>query len=122
MTSQTHAALDNVLERLARLDPSLRLVRVARQEDPRVSAGVANLLLDTVVDRWRQDVISRGRSYLKRWAKERGISERDVEIATLYEEAAAAVAHIELLVAGRAWRCSTNSTRFSGDAEDGRDS
>lgn len=101
VTSQTHAALDNVLERLARLEPALRLVRVARQEDPRVSAGVRDLLIDNVVTKWREDVVSRGRSFLKQWAKERGISERDVEIAILYEEAAAAATQIELLVAER---------------------
>ena len=101
VTSQTHAALDNVLERLARLDPSLRLVRVARQEDPRVSASVRDLLIDSILTKWRGDVVSRGRSYLKQWAKDRGISEREVEIATLYEDAAAAAAQIELLVAER---------------------
>jgi hypothetical protein len=102
VTSQTHAALDNVLERLEGLDSSLRLVRVARPEDPRVSTGVADFLIDTVVNRWRDDVVSRGRAYLRRWAKERGISERDVEIATLYEEAAAAAAKAELLESERA--------------------
>jgi hypothetical protein len=42
-------------------------------------------------------VVKRGRDYLRRWAKERGISEREVEIATLYEEAAAAAGQIEVL-------------------------
>ena len=87
VASQTHAALDNVLERLARLG-SLRLVRVGRAEDPRVSPAVSEFLIDNQVAQWSKDVIRSGRNYLQRWAKEAGISARDVETATLYEELA----------------------------------
>jgi hypothetical protein len=90
ITSQTHAALDNVLERLAELDDSLRLVRIARPGDPRVSAAVDSYLIDHQLDRWGKEVVAQGRRRLRDWAKEKGISDRGVEIATLYEEMAAA--------------------------------
>jgi serine/threonine protein kinase len=89
LTSQTHVALDNILERIADLDQALKLVRLARKDDPRVSKGVDRFLIDTQIERWSQDVVRAGRTYLRDWAKRSGISERDVEIATLYEELAA---------------------------------
>jgi hypothetical protein len=86
IASQTHAALDNVLERLARSQADLRLLRVARLGDPRVSDQVGAYLLDKQLAAWRDTVIKQGRQYLRRWAKEEGISERAVEISVLYEE------------------------------------
>lgn len=97
VTSQTHAALDNVLERLSELDLGMELVRVGRTDDPRISPGVRELLLEPVIARWRDEVTKGGRKYLRAWASEQGISERDVEIATLFEEAAAVVAEMEVL-------------------------
>ncbi len=94
VTSQTHAALDNVLERLAVLDRALRLVRIGRAGDPRISPKVSEYLIEAAVASWRKEVVSRGQRYLRSWAKERRISEREVEIATLYEEAAAFAAAI----------------------------
>lgn len=91
VTSQTHAALDNVLERLAELD-SLTLVRVGRSDDPRVSPAVSEFLIENQVAKWSKEVVRRGRAYLQRWAKEQGISARDVETAMLYEELASLAA------------------------------
>lgn len=99
VTSQTHAALDNVIERVAEIDPSLRLVRVARLEDPRVSQGAERFLLDDQVKNWTRAALEEGRSYLRDWAREAGISERAVEAATLYEELAAATVDTEGLLA-----------------------
>jgi superfamily I DNA and/or RNA helicase len=86
IASQTHAALDNVLERLARAEGNLRLLRVARLGDPRVSDQVAEYLLDRQLARWHENVVKQGRQYLRQWAKEQGVSERAVEISVLYEE------------------------------------
>jgi superfamily I DNA and/or RNA helicase len=86
IASQTHAALDNVLERLARAHTDLRLLRVARLGDPRVSDHVIDFLLDRQLARWRENVIRQGRQYLRSWAKEQGVSERGVEISVLYED------------------------------------
>jgi hypothetical protein len=95
IASQTHAALDNVLERLARTKGELRLLRIARLGDPRVSDQVAEYLLDRQLAKWREGVIKQGRQYLRQWAKEQGISERSVEISVLYEELARIRAQLE---------------------------
>jgi superfamily I DNA and/or RNA helicase len=86
IASQTHAALDNVLERLARAQDNLRLLRVARLGDSRVSDQVDEYLLDKQLARWHETVVKQGRRYLRQWAKDQGISERAVEISVLYEE------------------------------------
>ena len=91
VSSQTHAALDNVLERLAALDlqPAPTLLRVGRSKDERISPGVRELLLGAQVEQWRNDVVKNGQAYLREWAREREISERDVEIAMRFDELAA---------------------------------
>jgi hypothetical protein len=88
VSSQTHAALDNVLERLAKLDDPIALLRLGRSGDDRISPSVRELLIGHQLERWRKDVIRQGRSCLRDWARDRGLSERDVEIAMRLEEIA----------------------------------
>lgn len=95
VTSQTHAALDNVLENLKAVAPQLRLVRIARPEDPRVSPAVADFLMPAQISRWREEVVRQGREYLRSWADDNGISERAVEVASLFEDIAAISEAIE---------------------------
>jgi hypothetical protein len=89
VSSQTNAALDNVLERLAKLDPALRLLRVARREDDRVAHAVEPFRLERQIETWREQVIQDGRQWLADWAEARDISVREVEIAMRLEELAA---------------------------------
>ena len=90
ISSQTHAALDNVLERLSSLeiDPSPSLLRVGRPGDERISEGVQPLLIGAQLRDWRKGVIRDGRTYLRDWARSRDISERAVEIAMRLDELA----------------------------------
>jgi serine/threonine protein kinase len=91
VSSQTHAALDNVLERLEALGlhSGPRLLRVGRPQDERVGRDVRGLLLGAQVESWRKEAVKGGRAYLRQWAREHGISERDVEIAVRFDELAA---------------------------------
>lgn len=93
VSSQTHAALDNVLERLGELavEPAPRLLRVGRAGDERIAAGVEPLLLGAQLREWRRGVMRDGRAYLREWTQKRGISYRGVEIAMRLEELAAVV-------------------------------
>jgi serine/threonine protein kinase len=88
VTSQTHAALDNALENLKAADPSLKMVRIARPEDPRVSPDVADFLLGAQIERWRDQAVRQGRDYLRAWAESNGLSDRAVEIAGIFEDLA----------------------------------
>ncbi len=42
LSSQTHIALDNVLEKVAALDPSVKLIRIGRADDPKISRRAGN--------------------------------------------------------------------------------
>jgi hypothetical protein len=91
ISSQTHSALDNVLERLddLDLDCSPRMLRIGRVGHERIAAGVSSLLVDPQLEEWREEVISGGRDYLRKWSSEREISVRGVEIAMRLDELAA---------------------------------
>lgn len=89
ISSQTNAALDNVLERLAIQEPALRLLRVARPDDDRVASGVEPYRLDRQIEAWRAQVVSDGRAWLAGWASDRGISSSQVEVAMRLDELAA---------------------------------
>ncbi|HEX6204735.1 MAG TPA: AAA domain-containing protein [Solirubrobacterales bacterium] len=99
VSAKTHAALDNVLERLAALDPELRLIRAGRAEDDRVAPGAQEYLVERQIKKWRKNAERRGRRFLAKWAKERNLSERDVEIATRFDEMASLIESLARLEA-----------------------
>jgi superfamily I DNA and/or RNA helicase/serine/threonine protein kinase len=81
LTSQTHVALDNAVERLHRSSVDFRIVRIGRSDNARISKDIGKLLLDNQMESWRDDVLSRGRQYLERWAASHGISRQQFEVA-----------------------------------------
>lgn len=86
LTSQTHVALDNVVERLAERAPTLRMVRLAGQFNiDKVSQSVQKNLLFSQMEEWRKDSIASGAKYLEQWAETNGISRDNVEIGKIIE-------------------------------------
>lgn len=81
LTSQTHVALDNAVEKLQKFHAPFRIVRIGRPDNPRISKVIEGLLLDNQMESWRDQVLNRGREYLERWASEHGISRRQFEVA-----------------------------------------
>lgn len=82
LTSQTHVALDNAVERLRQLSPDLRVVRLGSSENNRIAESVQDLLIENQIESWRQDVIQKGRAYLQNWANEHGISRHHFDVST----------------------------------------
>lgn len=80
LTSQTHVALDNALERLHQLRPTARLLRVAQRDDDRVSAKVRNLTIDRVAERWRGEVGRASERFLTSIAAELGVRRDDIRL------------------------------------------
>jgi AAA domain-containing protein/protein kinase-like protein len=101
LAAQTHAALDNVLERVAEADPALRLVRVARRDEPRVADSAKDLLVEAQVERWREDGIRQGRRWLKQWAAQRDLDVTTLERAVRLQELAGAQEQRRLLARER---------------------
>lgn len=94
LTSQTHVALDNAVERLARGETPFRIVRVGKSDNSRISKEVEKLLLDNQMESWRDDVLERGREYLRKWATENGIPQQHFQTATLLRQLASAASRL----------------------------
>jgi hypothetical protein len=79
LSSQTHVALDNVIERVRKRNPALDIVRVGRFDDPKIAAIAADLLLERKCDAWAERVGSKARAWLTAWAAENGVDPSDVQ-------------------------------------------
>ncbi len=80
LTSQTHVALDNVLEGCHAARPTARLLRVAQRDDDRVSTKVQELTIDRVADRWRSEVAKASEMFLASAATEMGVKRDDIAL------------------------------------------
>lgn len=101
ISSQTNAALDNALERLHRVAPHLRLVRVAGRRSERVADAVEQFRIERRLEEWREEVIQTGEEWLASWAREHGIDERRVEAGMRLDELANALDRRTVLVGHR---------------------
>jgi HAMP domain-containing protein len=95
LSSQTHVALDNALERIQAKNPNLKLLRIGNHE--RVSENVHSLLLEEQMNLWREEAIAKGQMFIADWSAHRGISQHDSEMATLFQELGTLVAKNETL-------------------------
>jgi serine/threonine protein kinase len=95
LSSQTHVALDNALERIQAKNPNLKLLRIGNHE--RVSENVHSLLLEEQMEQWREEAIAKGQMFIADWSAHRGISQHDSEMATLFQELGTLVAKNETL-------------------------
>lgn len=86
LTSQTHVALDNAVEKLQKSRATFRIVRIGRSDNSRISRAVEKLLLDNQMESWRAEVLSRGKEYIEQWAREHGVSRQQFEIATFLRQ------------------------------------
>lgn len=95
LSSQTHVALDNALERIQAMNPNLKLIRIGNHE--RVSEGVYSLLLEEQMEKWREDSLAKGQDFLAAWSANNGISQEDLEKAVLFRELKNIVLSLEAL-------------------------
>jgi superfamily I DNA and/or RNA helicase/serine/threonine protein kinase len=95
LSSQTHVALDNALERIKAKHPNLKLVRIGNHE--RVSENVHSLLLEEQMDQWREEALAKGQKFITDWSAKAGISKGELEKAILFSELRHTVSKIESL-------------------------
>jgi serine/threonine protein kinase len=81
LTSQTHVALDNAIERIRAVDPDLSIVRVGSLRSEKVAPASQPLLLDNQVVRWSDEVLERGEAFLAQWAEKEGLDHEKVQQA-----------------------------------------
>jgi len=73
LSSQTHVALDNALERLQKMDSNLKLIRIGNHE--RVSDSVSSLLLENQMEKWQKNALEHGKIFLSNWSASNEISQ-----------------------------------------------
>ena len=79
LTSQTHVALDNSLERIVGQSViSVDAVRIGQDDDDRIATSTRNLMLDNKRERMRERALAAGRAFMDRWAQAHGLNVRDV--------------------------------------------
>jgi serine/threonine protein kinase len=83
LSSQTHVALDNVIDRVRVRNSELDIIRVGRFDDARISAGAAELLLERKADAWSVAVRNKAQRWLADWAKRNGVDPKSVEAGML---------------------------------------
>jgi superfamily I DNA and/or RNA helicase len=84
LSSQTHVAIDNVLERIQSQNPQLKLIRIG--DRARVSQGVHSLLLEEQMEKWREEAIAKGKRFIEDRSAQRNISIPKLELATQFKE------------------------------------
>lgn len=87
LTSQTHVALDNALERLTKVDKKLKIVRIASVNTTKsVADSTVEYLLANQMNDWKKDVLEKGKSFLKDWADKHNVSKGTLEVGTMIRE------------------------------------
>lgn len=86
LTSQTHVALDNSLERIVGhgLIP-VDAIRIGQEDDERIAVSTRKLMIDTRLPDMRKRALAAGRAFMERWATEHNLSVRDVRRAMAME-------------------------------------
>jgi hypothetical protein len=85
LASQTHVALDNVLDRIAELDAKVDVIRIGRTDDPRIAESVRPHMLDRKVEDWITRVRASAEKAMTAWATDRGVDRNTVEIGMKVE-------------------------------------
>lgn len=85
LSSQTHVALDNVIDRVRSREKDIEIVRIGRIDDPKISERCRDLILDRKASAWAERVRADAHSYLTAWAEQRGIDRTNIEIGMLAE-------------------------------------
>ncbi len=85
LSSQTHNALDNALQRVRLLAAEkkipLRLARIGRRGDEKIAADVSDLIVENCVISWLDEAETKSRSFMEAWANRNGINIEYVRIA-----------------------------------------
>jgi serine/threonine protein kinase len=85
LTSQTHIALDNVLERVTEMKLPIEMIRIGRADEPRISELGHKLLLERRVEAWIKEVRKAAEGDMERWAEEMGVDRHAVAVGMKVE-------------------------------------
>ena len=74
LTSQTHVALDNSLERILKeSNEEVRAIRIGNESDERITEKAKTLLIDRKLPIMRKAALAKGREFVESWAQKSGV-------------------------------------------------
>lgn len=85
LSSQTHIALDNVLERITEMGLPLEMIRIGRSDEQRISELGHKLLLERRVEAWIKDIRKAAEADMQRWAEEKNVDRQAVAVGMKVE-------------------------------------
>jgi serine/threonine protein kinase len=88
LSSQTHVAIDNALERIADSASELRILRIARPDASVVADTSRPYLVDNQLAQWRQQVAGGSAAWLREWAGSQGLNPDDIAAGSLMRQIA----------------------------------
>jgi hypothetical protein len=90
LSSQTHTALDEAIERIIKLrgGGSTEIIRVGHTDDPRISEVSKPLMLERQVELWANEVRKVAEENMSAWAYERGVDRALVALGMKVERLA----------------------------------
>ncbi len=97
LTSQTHVAIDNALERLATNAPNITMLRIARSDSTVVAPECQPYIVENQLDQWRQQVSENTAQWLRGWARGLGLDPDELETGIMLEQIGALRKRIEQL-------------------------
>ena len=86
LTSQTHVALDNSLERISKESGgSVEAVRIGHEDDERIASTTKGLLVERKLPAMRKNAIASGRAFIEEWASKHGLDLNQIRMAMALE-------------------------------------
>lgn len=103
LTSQTHVALDNSLERIAKESKgAIEAVRIGHEDDDRIAESTKKLLVDNKLPVMRKAALSSGKEFIEQWSVKHGVEIGQTRMAMALERHASLRdrhAHLEARIA-----------------------
>lgn len=86
LTSQTHVALDNSLERILKeSNDEVRAIRIGNETDDRIAEKTKALLIDRKLPAMRKTALAKGREFIESWAQKSGVDLTSTRMAMALE-------------------------------------
>lgn len=87
LTSQTHVALDNSLERILKeSEAEIRAIRIGHESDERIAEQSKALLIDRKLPAMRKTALAQGRAFIETWAQKSGVDLSSTRMAMALEK------------------------------------
>ena len=86
LTSQTHVALDNSLERILKESKEdIRAIRIGNENDERIPDSTKALLIDRKLPAMRKVALAKGKEFIEAWAQKSGVDLSSTRMAMALE-------------------------------------